>query len=662
MGFLKGFKGLENLRYRVTYSHNVTQGGWQQGPEPSDANMNLTVKELIEHHKNRLFENIPASTPMPQALKNQLSTLHSFLAFQGKTVESWVGTEFSSAFQTQTELYLESIVVASRTKSDRRSHLKLWKRTAELLRLSKNPKTPTKAGSIPGDTEFHRALRQAIASRAESPTEIARKAGADVQAVRRWLKGAVPNRRAFPSLRRLERELGLDNDSLRNLVPNQRSVEISANVQSLPPAIAYRSRQRKRSEEAYRMKEPELSVSFSEQWRTFFDYKTTRFPKLKRSKKGVWRLLHKSKIAVKVSTFATKGEFGCTSADKILMEIRCYFGYLIRPSAEGGFGINVDEAQTLAWLAVPDAVNGYLEFLTQRSDGIIHGGHGSFCSLVKSLTHPQSGYLALQPSMQSTLPERFIEGDWSEACETSLKIAGEWKQQVGDKSRNPYEPIQPLLNLSEPLAPIIRAVRDLDRSAAAAPNGSVTEALHKRDALLLSMLMANPLRRRNYIQMTWNNSNTGNLYRREDGQWRLRFDRNDFKNVTRSRKTPYDAPLPTALCERIDSYVTEYRPRLVQENPENSQVFPSRFGEKWEGLSRHVEKLTKKLVPETLGFGTHAFRHLVATDYLRKNPGDYLTVALLLHDKLETVLAEYAHLRQDDSFGRYEQHLAAIQK
>jgi len=75
---------------------------------------------------------------------------------------------------------------------------------------------------------------------------------------------------------------------------------------------------------------------------------------------------------------------------------------------------------------------------------------------------------------------------------------------------------------------------------------------------------------------------------------------------------------------------------------------------------QHVAKLTKRFIPECPGFGTHAFRHLVATDYPRKSPNDFLTVAVLLHDRLETVLAAYAHLREDESFARYEAHLKAI--
>jgi hypothetical protein len=44
----------------------------------------------------------------------------------------------------------------------------------------------------------------------------------------------------------------------------------------------------------------------------------------------------------------------------------------------------------------------------------------------------------------------------------------------------------------------------------------------------------------------------------------------------------------------------------------------------------------------------HAFRYVIATDHLRRHPGDYLTVATLLHDKLETVLKNYGHLRVED--------------
>ena len=65
-------------------------------------------------------------------------------------------------------------------------------------------------------------------------------------------------------------------------------------------------------------------------------------------------------------------------------------------------------------------------------------------------------------------------------------------------------------------------------------------------------------------------------------------------------------------------------------------------------LGRRVQVLTALYLPDTLGFGPHVFRHIIATDHLKRHPRDYLTVAHLLHDKLDTVLREYGHLTVDD--------------
>jgi len=283
-----------------------------------------------------------------------------------------------------------------------------------------------------------------------------------------------------------------------------------------------------------------------------------------------------------------------------------------------------------------------------------------FSSLVSSLTRPVTGYLRQQPQFANALPASVEQSPWLEMCTATHRMCADWKKSAREISRDPVAPIQGLLNLAEPFAPILRAVRTLDAAAVAALSGSQAEAIAKRDALLLSMLIANPLRNRNYVLMTWHEDNSGVLYQRQDGQWRVRFGGNDFKNDGFSSNQTYDAQLPQALTDRISEYVHEYRPRLTRNSPNSAWAFPSNSGTMWKGLSRHVAQVTKRLVIETPGFGTHAFRHLVASDYLRKHPNDYLTVAVLLNDKLETVLSAYAHLRQDESFVKYERHIQDI--
>jgi len=53
-----------------------------------------------------------------------------------------------------------------------------------------------------------------------------------------------------------------------------------------------------------------------------------------------------------------KGNSCCPTAELNLNTIRGFCGYLNRPLNGGGFGVALDACQTLAWLAVPDAVNG----------------------------------------------------------------------------------------------------------------------------------------------------------------------------------------------------------------------------------------------------------------------------------------------------------------
>jgi integrase/transcriptional regulator with XRE-family HTH domain len=660
------FKSLEISRYRVTYHCNedARLSGIGMGilDPPS---MSITYKELISRQKQ--LHSPDSQSPgggsgTSQVMRNQISTLHSFLALSGKTVDSIVGRELLGDFDAKLRSYTETLSLSEHTKADRRSHLRAWRATAQALLAEQRLSAAPDGEHRIAESDFHEKLRHALATSDQSPSEIARRAGASEQAVRRWLKGAIPNTRAMPSLRRLELELGLEPDALRRLLPKQRDPRCFPAQKELPVDIPYRARQKERTADRYRLKLRDINPSLAAEWRALLEYKTTKRTTIERSKRGKWRLLPKQKVAGRISMHAQKGNLLCETAQLNLDQFRAFAGYLSRPRTAGGFGLALDAVQTVAWLAVPEAVNGYLEFLTARSDGIAHAGHVKLANLASSLTHPVTGYLTQQPQFAERLPSAYVSIDWTEMCKATHTLCADWKQDSTGISRDPSVPIQKLLDLAEPFAPVLKAIEFLDLAAASSPPGSLTEAIHKRDALLLAMLMANPLRRRNWVLMTWNEDNAGVLYQRQDRQWRIRYGAaEDFKNEGTSSSKGYDAPLPRALQDRIEDYLAEYRPRLIRNALSAAFLFPSNTGTKWVGLARHVTKLTRRLIPETpFGFGPHAFRHLVATDYLRKHPNDFLTVAILLHDTLETVLRAYAHLRQDESFEKYEAHIQAI--
>ncbi|MCI0150367.1 hypothetical protein KNO81_31340 [Paraburkholderia sediminicola] len=240
-----------------------------------------------------------------------MSSLHSFLAFNGKTLDSVVGKEMLADFDKKVKLYSDTISVSNHTKADRRSHLRAWRQTAEALAAEKRKAANPKDGSV-AEAEFHLVLRRALASTGENRMDIARRAGASDQAVQRWLKGAIPNARAMPSLRRLELALGLEADSLRRLVPRQREPKCFPTRRESQAEIPYRARLKDRTSDAYHLKAEDFLPCLSDEWRTFLEYKTSKLPKLKMSSKGKWRLLPKQKVGVASGT--TRGSSGCLAS------------------------------------------------------------------------------------------------------------------------------------------------------------------------------------------------------------------------------------------------------------------------------------------------------------------------------------------------------------
>jgi integrase len=658
-----GFRinSLQSHRYSVTYGNNeqmrfelLREGGINA------YSMQISYNELIKQNLSTYENCKPDALPttLTQTSKNRLSALHSYLAFNGKTESSFVGQEMYDDFDKRLHSYLASLSLSDKSKIDRRSLLRSWQRAALLFKERKNALSVNhqRSGTT---TPFHIELRTAFANHPDKPKTVAIKAGASTSAVQRWLNGALPNKRALPSLARIEAALGLERSSLSRLLPKQ-TAAVQPSVPSRISTIPYRVSLAQRVVDEYRIKSAELTPEFCNEWRCLLDYKTSKFPSLKRSAKGKWRLLPQEKLASKVSAISSKGKLYCVTSDMELNQIRGFLGYLVRPKTKGGFDVDDGSTHTLAWLAVSSAVDGFMEFLRERANGSTNAGHARFATFVRCLTDPVTGWLTQQPHLRNNLPGIYAKKPWEEMCADAHRLALGWKNDAVEMSRKPTTPIQQLLDLEEPLSPILRVVTALDTEAKSYAPGSLQEAVCKRDALLLAMLIANPLRRRNFVLLTWLEDSTGNLYMRENGQWRLRFDAKDFKNESGAKNEQYDAPLPKALTERISEYLAEYRPRILKGNADVPWLFPGKYGTKWENLSIHVACLTKRWIPGSPGFGTHALRHLIATDYLRKNPGDFLTAAELLHDRLETVLRSYAHLRQDDSFGKYEQHLSRI--
>ena len=646
---------LQNYRYGITSAYN---DGFQvpshdysiafYAGQTWELAMNLTYEQINDALKQHfgLGEGDEPEEARLQSYRNHHSTLNAFLASVGKTLASRIGAELGSGFDQALRDYFTVIDVSQRTKRDRRSHLQLVRKLNDDLTKGRNQKPAV-------ETALSVELRNAIARTGLAPKTLAKSVSLSTSAMQRWLKGAMPNQRGMPTLRRLEKALDLPRDHLVNLVKPEKSPSTRV-VSDIP----FRRGQLKQQQDHYYITESALSQAFLGEWRELFDYKTTQSPSLKRKSKCQWRCVGKEATNMR-NPLVQRGNAFSSAAAIVLEQLRAYFGALPRL----GDGAYKDAPMTLAWLADSAALNAYLQWITDRSDGKVHQRQKVFCQNVAALVRPIYGYLWQRPELGEHLPPQHrpesVEA-WQAMCSEALKVADTWKGLVNGTSRDTSEPISFLLEQPNLMAPMLQCIDDVEQAAAEAPPSSLSEALLHRDALLLAMFLANPLRLRTMMSLTWAPDGSGTLRGSAKTGWRIHLKPHHQKNGARNGGRDYDVRLADWLIPMLNAYLEEYRTTILGDS-DNPYLFVSRRStEMWTSMPDHFRKLTRKFLQGSPGFGPHSVRDLVATHWLREFPNDFLTVAELLNDRLETVMTHYAHLKKDTSFLRYEQHLERL--
>lgn len=651
-----GFSNLENSRYSVVTGDNVIEvtqfSSVFAGSNPPELLMALPYLDLINKLKQSFSIDDSPTASAVQQYRNYLSTLNGYLAFCGKTIESNIGTELAGNFEAKTREYLDGITVAHRTRRDRRLHLQ---RLQKLYQASLNARN-TPAGK---PQSLEATLRLRISETGVAPKTLAKQAGVDPTTLWRWLRGATPRADTLPALRRLEVRLGLTRDALVNLV--EKHANGSATAVTIP---SHRLRMAERPKHSLPLPESALGAPFLQEWRALFDYKVSDFPILERQSRGHWRLIPRT-VSLTLSRLAQRGAMVCPSASMFVERVRSFLGVLANlPPENGGIAWNEPPPQTLAWCAHPQALECYLQWMTSQSNGIRHNGQKVFARAVSSLLRPETGFLWQQAAVYRVrLPEEFrpaSDDAWREMCAKSHKLLRDYIRSSTGVSRNPEEPIADLLNLPHPLKPIRDAIVRIDTDATNAPPGSISEARHKRNALVLALLLSNPMRARTLTSLTWLPNGHGTVRGNPTEGWRIQLQPQHLKAGNSKQSRGYSVKVADWVKPMMDEYIEEYREALLAGKASTYLLVGDEDGGIWEGLSRTVRHLTRRYIPGSPGFGPHAMRHLVATDWLRKHPGDFLTVAELLNDNLTTVLENYAHLRRDDSFSRYEAYLDSL--
>lgn len=620
--------------------------------------MATTYEKLIQHHIKLLTESSNSASPT-QVVRNHMTAITAFLRTVEKSHSSPIGSELTVDFDAQVKRHLLSAELSERSSLDRKSLLNAWRSSYLAFGEPQHqePKTMRrKATEVPIERNpFEEALSDALKKAKLTPKAAARLAGTSTSAISRWTRGALPNATTTPALERLDETLGLLPGTL--LEAYHRAVGRF----DAKPADPFRVRLEKNSELIYRLHERDASAELLVEWSEYFKYKTNRVEmNIKRPITSRWNMVDASQSTLRPVQMWSQGNRVCPSANIAWLQFSQFVGFLRLPTSSGGYGLSNDIAQSMAWLAVPDAIDAFMSFQKNRSDGLIHGAQKGFATTVMSLVHPVHGYLTQCPEFKSKLPDSVTAGStWEQMCAAARQVSASWKADVGGKSRDPSTPIQFLLDLEQPAAPVFAAMLRIRSIGNRAGAGTLQEALARRDELLLGILMSNPLRRKNLVTMTYRSDNSGNVYQSSNGRWRIRISGGKFKNRGRVGGQVYDVPVASWLEPLLSDYVKYFRPALVKGTSED-YFFLSCFGKRLNTLSEQVGRLTKRFIPGCPGFRPHAFRHLVATDWLTKHPNDFLTVAELLNDTIEVVMKNYAHLKKDIAFNRYEAYVQTL--
>jgi len=182
-----------------------------------------------------------------------------------------------------------------------------------------------------------------------------------------------------------------------------------------------------------------------------------------------------------------------------------------------------------------------------------------------------------------------------------------------------------------------------------------------RDGLMIALLAARPLRRRNFVRIE-----IGRHLFRAAGDYWVRFEGDETKTGE-----PIETPIPLGLVPQLEQYLSQYRRSLLQraEKKGHSSLQPDRA--LWisvhgtamteDGLYFIVSRLTKKRFGHVVS--PHLFRDSAATSIAVEDPEHVRIVRSVLgHSTMQSSERHYIHARTLEASRRYQQRILELRR
>lgn len=611
----------------------------------------LTYQTLLDNQQRQVI----GEGLNEQTASNRATALRGFLKANGIHIDDVVGDEMRAGHSAALERFLlglQELGQSGRTVSNTKSAFRHWKDAV----IAHDTIQAAHEGKA---TPFQSTLTTLLGNRAAAT--VAKRVGIPRDMMYGWIKGKTPRGHNVNHLLRLEAFFGLERHSLVQLSGMRLIGQRQERVGKAPAPIVYRTILGDLTRQIYGEK-PAPESLLRRQWTEFMRYKTAAaLPVgLQRTRRGRWRF---SPCPLTAPTDANWWAFlegrEVASARYGWGNTAMYLGWLKMSPEAGGAGLNPSETQSMAWLAVPDYIEAYLDWRKTRS-GRRNQGAIQALAFLTALVRPRFGFLRQHPEWQATLPKRYRKEKWEAMCDRQFdlleQLASSYYNEI-EVSRDSFEPLRHLIDQKNPMDSVADMIQ---RMRAARPVGAAPskEAIWARDLVLIKILASNPLRRRNLAHLTWRADNTGELYQKSDKSWWIRIPKHKFKNwYGAAQDVPYDSPVHASAWIDIEKYLFTLRPILMV--APTDLVFLTRKSKKpgakhtpWVDMGATVKTLTANYLPSCHGFGAHAFRHLAATSILKADGGDFKTAALVLNDRVGTVEKHYAFLRSGEGSTR----------
>jgi hypothetical protein len=484
---------------------------------------NITYRKILQ----ALLMDFKSAGKSQQQIRNHESALNKWIVFFEKSLDS-PAVELEDLDKNVAK-FIEGMKYGSKSIASKKYQLGNFYKI--YLRIESNVDLPE---------TFPERLQFLMKKANVSISQVAKIMGVCHKSVSNWFKGKIPRKRYLLRFPKLEQQLNVKEGALSSIIKDWRigSIDTRRRAAKTP----FSQLQKIRPFLKYNLPFSKWPENAKAQWMLLKEHHTSqKAPVFPRNPKGIW---HKH---------------GTVSLRQRLFE--SFFGFLTLSLEKGGLGLERSVCDLrLIYETTADGTlkyfEPYMDFLKSRTICPTYP-NGVYTKTLDSQLHAISAFINSKTGLMRNAP--YFSGyvssiglEWDEMCKQAMeRIVALIKNTNFQQIRFPDEPVDFIIKDQHPLRFLVSLIRNIE--------GVLPTTFRRwQDRKLLaiyfvcSFLTAIPLRARMLCKMCLEK----NLYKDQNGKWRVKFDRKDFKNhLSVATNHNYDVPCPAWLHPIIDLYL-----------------------------------------------------------------------------------------------------------